>query len=449
MGIMNRSFFAAGAALVCLCMAQPLSAQFGSAVPSTGSSSWNPSGYDYYASSTQPSPSDLPSVPSGVPEAVSYELGPECESSCCGPWRLMPDWPACFTATGWLAGGGAANADRPASRFNGPLTFADRHEMMANQAYAVIERQADGSQGLDIGARLDLLYGTDHYFTQGVGLETDRTGAPKWNNHRFYGLAMPQAYLDFAYGDWSVKVGHFYSFLGNDSVMAPNNFFHTQSYARQYAEPFTFTGVLSTYRLTDRLTLLSGIHSGWDVFDRYTERAAYMGGWRWTGPDGLFTLAFGVTSGHELNPADFYGNRTLYTLVATMQLTDRLRYVLQHDHGWQRDYFAAGVDAEWYGLNQSLFYEINDCWAWGTRFEWFRDDDGARVTGVRPTNPIAGLSYAGNFYEVGTGLNWFPTHNLTIRPEIRWDWFDGVGLPFDDGAKDNQFVGAFDIILAW
>jgi hypothetical protein len=55
----------------------------------------------------------------------------------------------------------------------------------------------------------------------------------------------------------------------------------------------------------------------------------------------------------------------------------------------------------------------------------------------------------GNFYEVSTGLNWKPGNNLTVRPEIRYDWFDGVGLPFDDGTKDDMFTAGMDAYLLW
>ncbi len=449
---MKRSLIAVGAALACLCQVSQATAQTARATTPSRPASYD---YNYYSHTTQPSPSDLPSAQ--VTDMGEYDIQYGCsalESSCdagcgCEPWRLMPQLPWCFTATGWINGGAAANADNPASRFNGPMTFPDREEVMLNQAYAVIERTADGSYGLDIGARLDLLFGTDYIFTQAVGLETDRQGNPKWNNRRLYGLAMPQAYVDFAYGDWSVKVGHFYSILGYETVTAPDNFFYSHAYTMQYGRPFTHTGVLSTYQVSDRLTVRNGIHSGWDIFDRSTERAAYTGGATWTGPEGLLTLSYGVTSGHELNNTNQYTNRTMYSLVASLQLTERTQYVIQHDHGWQEDFFVANVDAEWYGLNQYLFYTINDCWKWGTRVEWFRDDDGVRVTGVRPSNPIAGQSFVGNFYEISTGLNWLPTNNLVVRPEVRWDWYDGTGLPFDDGTKDNQFVGAVDMILHW
>ena len=72
-------------------------------------------------------------------------------------------------------------------------------------------------------------------------------------------------------------------------------------------------------------------------------------------------------------------NRFVYSLVAQRQLTEKLRYVLHSDLGVLEGVGAA-PDSEWYGINQYLLYTINDCWKMGGRFEWFRDDDGTRVT---------------------------------------------------------------------
>jgi hypothetical protein len=457
---MRRSLQVAVALLACA-GTSPLLAQYDDYHLSAPS---NYADYDYYADAeAQPSPSDLPADELEIPQseyqplydAGSYDTYSDCNScDCwcdpCEPWRLFPPLPLGFNFTGWVAAGATANDDSPVSRFNGPLSFNDRNEFQMNQLYGVLERPIDTSDYcFDVGGRIDLLFGTDYIFTEAVGLETERDGSPKWNNRRFYGLAMPQAYGEIGWMDLSVKVGHFYSPIRYESVMAPNQFFYSHAYTFQYGEPFTFTGALATHQLTDQLTTYAGVHSGWDIFDRFTERAGLMGGFSWTNYDDTFTLSFGSTTGDELNNVGVYSERTMYSIVAAMQLTERLRYVLQHDNGWQEDFFAPGVDAEWYGINNYLFYTINSCWVLGARYEWFRDDDGVRVTGIRPTNPIAGDSFVGDFHEVSLGVNWIPTNNLRIRPEIRYDWFDGTGLPFDDASDDDQFTAAMDAILLW
>ena len=107
-----------------------------------------------------------------------------------------------------------------------------------------------------------------------------------------------------------------------------------------------------------------------------------------------------------------------------------------------------------YGLNQYFLYQINPKWAANFRFEWLRDDDGARIAGpgnipgVRAWN---GVGFAGSFYALTCGVTWRPTLNWMVRPEIRWDWYDGLpgprGLPFDNGSDDDQFLFAVDVIF--
>ena len=66
------------------------------------------------------------------------------------------------------------------------------------------------------------VYGSDQRFTTALGLETDVAGNPKWNQgSRFYGLALPQLYAEFAVNDLSVIVGHFFTIIGYEVVAAP------------------------------------------------------------------------------------------------------------------------------------------------------------------------------------------------------------------------------------
>ena len=101
-----------------------------------------------------------------------------------------------------MAAGITANEHDPADNFNGPVTFNDRTDGQLNQFYLVLENAATtGECCWDCGFRIDLLYGTDHRFTMARGLEVNDDFSDKWNSERFYGLAMPQAYVDLAYND--------------------------------------------------------------------------------------------------------------------------------------------------------------------------------------------------------------------------------------------------------
>jgi len=145
-------------------------------------------------------------------------------------------------------------------------------------------------------------------------------------------------------------------------------------------------------------------------------------------------------------------------LIFSRALTQRLKYVLVHNLGVDKGILAGGDDAEWYGLNQYFLYTINPCWSANLRFEWLRDDDGVRIAGPGAPNipgvrAFNGRGFAGNFYELTCGLTWRPNGNLTVRPEIRWDWYEGLAgptnLPFNDGASDDQLTCAVDAIITF
>ena len=69
--------------------------------------------------------------------------------------------------------------------------------------------------------------------------------------------------------------------------------------------------------------------------------------------------------------------------------------------------------AAWYGINQYLFYTINDSWKAGMRFEWFSDLHGSRIPGDTRADQLL-RAYLGRELDAQpTGL---------VRPEIRWDW---------------------------
>ena len=369
-----------------------------------------------------------------------------------------------FFTYGWIeAGIGANNWGSP---FNGPVTLADRAwQGQLNQLYLVSERVADGSDGWDWGGRVDLLFGTDYLLTTARGLdayffkETGLENVASWDFSKDYGLAMPQLYADFAVGGFNLRFGHFYSILGYEQVPAIGNFFYTHCFSMQFS-PFTFTGFLGSWQPNDQLTIYAGIHNGWNNFSdpmRTTgpwavqnrdypgsgSTAGFLGGMDFASSDGSQTLSIMTTTGNErtvlgISPRDgsLVGNRSLISTVYTNKLTDRLTYVFQNDNGWQ---FNADVGpgnrdqppglAQWYSFVNNLFWKFNDQWVGGMRLEYFRDNNGYIVSApIRNESVLGNLGYwagdfAGNFWELTFGLNYYRSKNIVVRPELRYDWF--------------------------
>ncbi len=396
-----------------------------------------------------------------------------CEppDECYLPWKLFPAGPDGWELTGWVAAGATTNPDNPRNPAEGvgnlPTTFNYRNDnVMLNQLYAVLAREADnGGCGWAWGGRVDLLYGEDYLFAQAAGLETHDDFANHWNGAENgggiggvgrMGLALPQAYVELARDNLRLKLGHFYTLAGYERVQAPANFFYSHAFAHQYGEPFTHTGALATWTPHQLWTVSCGVVNGWDKFDAESDRPAVLAGATYRPAHQRYSISFSVVSGDEdgtLPPFD--GNLTLYSLVFEWQINECWKSVLAHDLGVQQNGGGAGQDAEWYSVYQYLFRELYETCRLGTRFGWFQDDDGTRVFPGIP----------GHHWEATAGLNWSPSTNVTLRPEIRWNSFDahsgipaGIGPYSGNGVPgvfgnlfnlDHQVLFACDLIVAW
>jgi len=418
--------------------------------------------YDSYAQAE--APGGTPPVMANVPQEDAYQLrglppqeaAAEVENA---PNRYLETQflkDRGIATYGWVDAGIGGNAW--GAPWNGPITFNDRNwQGQMNQLYLVNEKVLDTEDGgADWGGRIDLLYGTDFIYTTARGLDGNLSnsvvgGAPSWASNKYYGLALPQMYGNVGYDNNAVKFGHFYTIIGYEVVPSIGNFFYTHAYTMQYGEPFTHTGVLDTWTPNDQMTVYAGITNGWDnysdpinifgpisntAYPGYNSNAAFLGGVTFKNSDKTQSLSITTSSGNELSnfATNAVGNRSIFSTVYSNELSDKVTYVLQNDNGWQFNanpsYQTANPSqpgtAQWYGINQYLFYNFNESLVGGFRMEWFRDNNGTRViTPIR--DAVVGQPYAsgfaGNFWAMTWGLNWRASKNVMIRPELRYDWF--------------------------
>ncbi|MDD5035880.1 MAG: porin [Methylococcaceae bacterium] len=335
---------------------------------------------------------------------------------------------------GWISAGITYNHHDPGNHSNGTVTFNDRSsEFQLNQFYLYLERVVNKeSKRWDIGGRVDFLWGTDSRFTQTAGHWDSQLISA--SESRFYDIALPQAYVEITtpyIRGATVKIGHFYTLLGQEVVPSPNNFFYSHAYAMQYGEPFTHTGVLFSLpagtSFTVNLGAVTGPHGIADNFDRHPGNGNFLGGVNWLSENGGTSVAAALTSGDT--DARGSPNRTIASLVVSHDFTDKLHYIIQFDHGSQERPDAKGGGAQWYGLNQYLTYALTDSVVAGLRAEWFRDQNGVRVA-----------SFPASYYETTLGLNWKPKPWLLLRTEARYDWSDGTGRIFDVGTQSSQLT---------
>ena len=390
-----------------------------------------------------------------------------CPSVCHNPcWNWCDQW----FVDGWLDQGFTGNPDSesglvgPAGT-NGPLIFNDQaNEYMLNQLYLSFGRKVDRNPyQWDLGGQVDVLYGTDYFFVQSVGLETNSDGSPKWNsgngprdggNAGLYGLALPQFFVE-ANIPWGnglkVKAGHFYTIMGYESVRAPENFFYSHTYMMQYGEPFTHTGMMASYETSPCMTWHGGITRGWDTFEQENGQVGFLGGFSWVSPHEATRLSFSIHTGSEDPTGE--NNRTAFSIVFQQRINQCWTYVLHQNFGTEEN-ARVNADGElaqaiWYGLSNYLYYTVNPCLDLGVRFEWFNDRDNARVFGLANDAVADG----GSYFDLSLGANYHPTSWFILRPEVRWDWSDleapGIDGAYNNGTSNEQFTIGFDLITVF
>ncbi len=385
-----------------------------------------------------------------------------------GPW--LDDHH--LSLRGFFDVGWTGNPDSPLNHYNGPVAYNDRaNEIDLNQTYFTAERLAkvENDCGIDYGYRADLLYGTDRRFVQTIE-GTDAFGnhfSSEWdsgwdNGNRFYGLAMPQLYGTLQINKLTLEGGHFYAPCGYEVANADGNFFYSHSYNFLYSEPTTLTGGYALYKVKDKLTVNGGFDTGWNEFESVNGKTNFFGGFDWTSPDkdGKLEVVEEIFLGNtQPNAVDSF--RYLFNTVVKVKIGDKWSYAMECSFGHDSDTaLSTGTGfgpASWTGWSNYLLYNINDCWSFGARYEYFEDLDGAvvaeNVDGALGNPPMSGSVTApgSRWQDVTLGLNWKPNKNVTVRSEARWDWADNGqaagAKAFDDGQANGQFLWGNDIII--
>lgn len=359
---------------------------------------------------------------------------------------------------GWVEQGISFNSVNPGDRFNGPDGCNDRNcEYQLNQAWLYFARptKTDGS-GWDIGGRVDVVYGTDWRFGQCSGLE------PTFDDpNSFYGLILPQFYGEVAYNDLTIKAGHFATFTSLELIPAPLNFFYTHSLLScPYFDPVLVTGAQADYKLNDNWTAVGGFNNGNMTFRDDTNTYDFLGGVKYASNSKRSNLSLMVDAGPQ---SCFSGMNDVTSVISvyTLQISDRFYYGSQYTAGVEShgSMIHPGSDASWYGTEQMFTYKLNDKWSAGLRYEWVRDNDGSRVAGIgnllmtdRGWDGKPGC--AGAYNDLSLGLNWRPHPNCVLRPEVRWDWYDGAPnalgqLPYGNHTEREQFLVDMDCIVTF
>lgn len=308
-------------------------------------------------------------------------------------------------------------------------------EFQLNQGWIYLEKAAVSECGeWALGYRGDFMYGVDGPNTQSFGNSINRnTGfgdfdlSQGFTRGAGYGWAIPQLYVEATNGDTTVKAGHFYTLHGYEVVTAPDNFFFTHAYSMNNSEPFTHTGVVVTQSVSDDMEVYAGWTAGWDTgFARQNGGSNFLGGFSTALSDDV-SFTYIMSWGNFGLLEDGYA----HSAVIDWQINDKLNYVFHHDYlRTDRGPTLASANnvLDVTAINQYLIYQVSDCVGVGGRAEWWKSE---------------GTS----LYALTGGVNIKPHSQITIRPEVKYDWSPG-GATVAAGGTDNTTFSV-DVIFTF
>ncbi|MEJ7589966.1 MAG: outer membrane beta-barrel protein [Planctomycetaceae bacterium] len=354
---------------------------------------------------------------------------------------MFGDWGHGVTTGGWtqfgyqsgpdgaFTGNGAFNNTNFGGGFN---NATEENNFNLRQQGLYIGKLADGSKGVDWGFRVETIYGVDAGEGQSFGNNPGEFDFLNGWDHGIYEWAMPQLYAEMAIDDLTLKVGHFYTPVGYETVPTYANFFFSGGLTWYNSEPFTHTGILGTYKASDNLTVLGGWTAGWDTgFDRFNNGSNVLAGTIYKLTDAT-TFTYVGTFGN----LGSRGDGTLSSMYITQNWSDKISTVHQLDvlnTNLGTNFETDGLADNSIGQINYLFYTINDKLKAGTRQEWYKAD---------------GTSYN----TLTWGVNIKPMDKLVIRPEVRHMWAPGATNSLAAPGHDDLFnstVFGIDAIITY
>jgi hypothetical protein len=415
------------------------------------------------------SPAIPPAVYPTAEPAPAYYVNP-CEAAACAvptcgtfgrhePFRFFRDGSR-LKLHAWAESGIYVNAHGARSQYlpagggleensgNGPIHAAGLRttDYNMNQLWGSLTREMDSSNGLDWGFQMDMVYGMTGTWVQSYNDESFDYG---WGEGD-YGLGIFQLYGELGYKNLSVKYGKFGTPVGWEATPSWDNFFYSHSYTFNIV-PTTHTGALAGYQLSDELKLVGGWSGGLETgfANRYND-SSLIAGFELVLTDKA-NIYYYMTQGHQKdkllsNGSYRLGNNGLdhkyfiQSLVFEWNATDKLTYALE----WVLNNAnpTGGTRTSAYGINNHLIYTLNDKWSVGLRAEWLRDN------GVLGYADVSGNGENSDYAELTLGLNFNPTENLRIRPEIRYDHSYKNAI-FAGGTKKEQLSGGVGLLFGF
>ncbi len=263
---------------------------------------------------------------------------------------------------------------------------------------------------------------------------------------------LTQAFMQYAKNTWTVMGGKYTTLAGVEYIDSGADTNITRSILFGKI-PFTHTGVRAIDALSDATTLTMGVNNGWDQVTGMTaSKTAELA------LNQAFTkdtsLLLDVYSGDEAVPVatgalpyvsngmftgntftaygganSRVGNRTLFDMVFTSNLTQSLTFILNADHASQQNEIIGvnqvGTETYW-GVAGYLNYQFNEQYRVSLRGEQVHDNTGAAFADGSggPAGQYGVLVGPNTVREATLTFGYAPFKAFELRAEVREDRAD-------------------------
>ena len=362
-----------------------------------------------------------------------------------------------FKVYGWASIGGNLSTSHDS---NSPTSYnLVPNQVVLDQVILRLERQPNTIQTdhADWGFLVDNIYGVDYRYTIAKGIFSDQL----LQKNRLYGYDPTQVYAllylpKIAQG-LLLKVGRFISPADIEAQWAPDNYLYSHSLMFT-VDPYTFTGVQATIRLSPYWQLEFGLHGGNDVAP--WSNSSHLNGlamFRYVSRSNNNSVYAGLNSIGSGQYSHEHDNLQMAVATWGHRFSAKVHTMTEGYYIWQYDALVGGtvIDgpprrfylntgagtltpgrSDAVGAVNYFQVQLSEKDYVSVRNDLLVDPQGNR-TGSITTYSSHTLGVVHNFNSL-----------LRIRPEVRYERAYASGaLPYDNGLKKDQFTAAMDLIV--
>lgn len=306
---------------------------------------------------------------------------------------------------GFVAGSYNYNINSPNSKVNGLGVFhPDANSFQLDQFNLYLGRQKENQP---VGFVVNLDFGK---VAEVVG------GVTNWSNsndtERQNSIELREAFLTYQLPlevDIRISAGKFVTKHGAEIIenWDNHNYNITRSFNFGFGIPFTHTGIMSTTKFNDLVSLDLGIVNGWDNVVDNNDGKSVHGGVS-ISPSELFNVYISGIYGPE-QTNNGHSKRALTTLVATLKPHEQITLVGELTYGSEENAKLSNPSetAEWYGGAGYVVAQLTDELQFVVRGEVFDDTDGSRFAIASVPNGVTAWAVTPTIaYQLTEGLLW-------------------------------------------